>query len=44
PLRRAIQKHLQDPLALLILKGEFREGDSVLVDADGNTGFSFRKS
>jgi len=43
PLRRAIQKHLQDPLALLILKGEFREGDSVLVDADANTGFSFRK-
>jgi len=44
PLRRAIQKHLQDPLALLLLKGEFREGDSVLVDADGNTGFTFRKS
>jgi ATP-dependent Clp protease ATP-binding subunit ClpB len=44
PLRRAIQKHLQDPLALHILKGEFREGDSVLVDTDGNTGFSFRKS
>ena len=43
PLRRAIQKHLQDPLALHILKGEFREGDSVLVDADGATGFSFRK-
>jgi ATP-dependent Clp protease ATP-binding subunit ClpB len=44
PLRRAIQKHLQDPLALHILKGEFREGDSVLVDADGETGFSFRKA
>jgi ATP-dependent Clp protease ATP-binding subunit ClpB len=44
PLRRAIQKHLQDPLALHILKGEFREGDSVLVDADGETGFSFRKT
>jgi ATP-dependent Clp protease ATP-binding subunit ClpB len=26
PLRRAIQKHLQDPLAIRILKGEFREG------------------
>jgi ATP-dependent Clp protease ATP-binding subunit ClpB len=44
PLRRAIQKHLQDPLALHILKGEFREGESVLVDADGETGFSFRKA
>ena len=44
PLRRAIQKHLQDPLALHILKGDFREGDSVLVDADITDGFSFRKS
>src|SRR3990170_1312162 len=44
PLRRAIQKHLQDPLALHILKGVFREGDTVLVDADGKTGFSFRKA
>jgi ATP-dependent Clp protease ATP-binding subunit ClpB len=44
PLRRAIQKHLQDPLALHILKGEFREGDAVLADADATTGFSFRKS
>jgi len=44
PLRRAIQKHLQDPLALRILKGEYREGDSVVVDVDGKSGFSFRKS
>ena len=44
PLRRAIQKHLQDPLALHILKGEYREGDSIVVDVDGNSGFSFRKS
>ncbi len=44
PLRRAIQKHLQDPLALHILKGEYREGDSVVVDVDKPSGFSFRKS
>ncbi len=44
PLRRAIQKHIQDPLALRILKGDFREGESILVDADENAGFSFRKS
>ncbi len=44
PLRRAIQKYLQDPLALHILKGEFREGDAVLADADETSGFSFRKS
>ncbi len=44
PLRRAIQKHIQDLLALHILKGDFREGESILVDADENAGFSFRKS
>jgi ATP-dependent Clp protease ATP-binding subunit ClpB len=29
PLKRAIQKHLQDPLALKILAGEFMPGDHV---------------
>ena len=41
PLRRAIQKHLQDPLAIRILNGEFREGDKVAVDVDGKGGFTF---
>jgi len=41
PLRRAIQKHLQDPLAIRILKGDFREGDGVTVDAGGAPGFTF---
>jgi ATP-dependent Clp protease ATP-binding subunit ClpB len=36
PLRRVIQKHLTDRLALALLKGDLREGDSVAVDvADG---------
>jgi len=43
PLRRAIQKHLQDPLAIRILRGDFREGDGVTVDADGGSGFTFRR-
>ncbi len=43
PLRRAIQKHIQDPLAMKILQGEFREGDAVRVDPDGKTGFRFLK-
>jgi len=43
PLRRAIQKHIQDPLAVKILQGEFREGDIVRVDADAKTGFLFQK-
>jgi ATP-dependent Clp protease ATP-binding subunit ClpB len=32
PLKRAIQRELQDPLALQILSGEFGEGDLVRVD------------
>jgi ATP-dependent Clp protease ATP-binding subunit ClpB len=33
PLKRVIQKRLVDRLALAILEGEFREGDTVRVDA-----------
>ncbi len=33
PLKRVIQRHLQDPLALKLLSGEVREGDEVEVDA-----------
>jgi ATP-dependent Clp protease ATP-binding subunit ClpB len=32
PLKRAIQRELQDPLALKILAGDFKEGDTILVD------------
>jgi ATP-dependent Clp protease ATP-binding subunit ClpB len=32
PLKRAIQRYVQDPLALAILQGTFGEGDTVLVD------------
>jgi ATP-dependent Clp protease ATP-binding subunit ClpB len=32
PLKRVIQKRLVDPLALAILEGDFREGDTVRVD------------
>jgi len=34
PLKRAIQKLIQDPLALKILDGEILHGDHVIVDAD----------
>ncbi|MGH6916925.1 MAG: ATP-dependent chaperone ClpB, partial [Geminicoccaceae bacterium] len=33
PLKRTIQKSLQDPLARLILEGRIRDGDVVEVDA-----------
>lgn len=34
PLKRAIQKHLEDPIAEEILKGELSEGDTMEVDYD----------
>jgi len=37
PLKRAIQKLIQDPLALRILDGEVLHGDHVIVDADPKT-------
>ncbi len=36
PLTRAIQRLLQDPLAMCILSGEVRNGDHVSVDATGD--------
>src|SRR5208337_400297 len=38
PLKRAIQKLIQDPLALKILDGEVMHGDHVIVDADKKAG------
>jgi ATP-dependent Clp protease ATP-binding subunit ClpB len=40
PLKRAIQRLLENPLALRLLEGEFAEGDTVRVDAkDGELAF-----
>ena len=36
PLKRTIQRLIQDPLAVKILEGEFGEGDRVKVDAAGD--------
>ncbi|MGZ5354348.1 MAG: ATP-dependent chaperone ClpB [Actinomycetota bacterium] len=36
PLKRLIQRELQDPLALRLLSGDLVEGDRVVVDADGD--------
>jgi ATP-dependent Clp protease ATP-binding subunit ClpB len=32
PLKRTLQKKVQDPLALLLLQGKFQEGDTIVVD------------
>jgi ATP-dependent Clp protease ATP-binding subunit ClpB len=36
PLKRTIQRLIQDPLAVKILEGEFSEGDRVKVDTQGD--------
>ena len=36
PLKRVIQKNVQDPLAELILAGEIHDGEKVIVGADQN--------
>jgi ATP-dependent Clp protease ATP-binding subunit ClpB len=43
PLKRAIQRLLENPLALRLLEGEFAEGDVVRVDA-GEDGLVFEKA
>lgn len=37
PLKRTIQRELQDPLAIGLLEGHIQEGDHVLVDVDGDS-------
>ncbi len=34
PLRRALQKYLESPLSIELLSGNFREGDTILVDVE----------
>ena len=40
PLKRVIQKHVQDPLAELILSGQIKDGEKVKISA-GRDGLSF---
>ncbi|MCJ7610752.1 MAG: hypothetical protein MUP19_00700 [Candidatus Aminicenantes bacterium] len=44
PLKRTIQKEVQNPLALKLLAGEFREGDTVRVDASAKGEIVFSKA
>lgn len=37
-MKRAIQRLIQDPLALKILDGEVKPGDHLRVDVDSKTG------
>jgi len=40
PLRRAVERYVENPLSAAILRGEYADGDSVLVDA-GKEGLNF---
>ena len=45
PLRRAIERHIDNPLARRIIAGDFVEGDEVRVDVDvDGVGLAFRKA
>ncbi len=41
PLKRTIQKYIQDPVATKLLQGDFKEGDSIKVDIGKDDNFSF---
>jgi len=43
PLKRAIQKHLTDPLAVKLLSGEFSAGDTLIIDCTSDGKFLFNK-
>ncbi|MCJ7695429.1 MAG: ATP-dependent chaperone ClpB [Anaerolineaceae bacterium] len=40
PLKRTIQHQVQNPLSVMILSGEFHEGDTIVIDQD-NEGLTF---
>ncbi len=43
PLKRTIQRDIQNPLAMKILEGEYKEGDTIKVDVDRKGNFVFSK-
>ncbi len=44
PLKRALQKHVESPLSISLLGGEFSTGDTVIVDLDQEKGeITFKK-
>jgi ATP-dependent Clp protease ATP-binding subunit ClpB len=43
PLKRAIQRELQNPIALEVLEGRFQDNDTIVVDADGKGKLAFKR-
>jgi ATP-dependent Clp protease ATP-binding subunit ClpB len=44
PLKRTIQKQVVQPLAVRLLQGEFRNGDTIVVDASADGALTFTAS
>jgi ATP-dependent Clp protease ATP-binding subunit ClpB len=44
PLKRVIQREVADPIALELLKGDYRDGDTILVDAKPDGGLVFESA
>jgi ATP-dependent Clp protease ATP-binding subunit ClpB len=40
-LKRVLQREVADPIALALLKGEYHDGDTILVDAAADGGLVF---
>jgi ATP-dependent Clp protease ATP-binding subunit ClpC len=43
PLKRALQKYVESPLAAKLLAGEFKDGDTMLVDKSDDDGLTFTR-
>ncbi|MBL8045921.1 MAG: AAA family ATPase, partial [Anaerolineales bacterium] len=43
PLRRALQKYVESPLSVKMLKGELKSGDTIIVDWAEGEGFTFTR-
>jgi ATP-dependent Clp protease ATP-binding subunit ClpB len=44
PLKRAIQRMLQNPLALAVLEGQFVDGDRIVADLDADGTLAFHRA
>jgi ATP-dependent Clp protease ATP-binding subunit ClpC len=44
PLKRALQKYVESPLSVQLLRGDFPEGSHVIVDANEQDGIVFRSA
>jgi len=43
PLKRAIQREIENPLSRLLLQGAFHEGDTIIIDVAPTGGIAFER-